>query len=133
MRTHKGFILELKENEIFVFGSNLSGIHGKGAAKTARRWGAKIGEGEGLFGQTYALPTVKENIFDGSLSLYDIQYHIGNFAGCVLENPHLEFLLTEVGCGLAGYSVDQIAPLFKQLRELPNIVWPKSFIPFLVV
>jgi hypothetical protein len=133
MKTHSGFITELKPKEIFVFGSNLSGIHGKGAAKTARKWGARMGQGEGLQGQTYALPTVKEKISDGSLSITEIKHHVDKFLQCVVANPDLEFLLTEVGCGLAGYKVEEIAPLFKGGRELPNIVWPKNFVRFLVV
>jgi hypothetical protein len=132
MKTHNGFITELEDNEVFVFGSNLSGIHGAGAAKTARKWGAKLGEGEGLFGKTYALPTVKEKI-RGPLSISKIQKHVEIFGECVKANPDKVFLVTEVGCGLAGLKVEEIAPLFKNLRDLPNIVWPQSFVRCLVV
>jgi predicted aconitase with swiveling domain len=132
MKTHNGFITKLTENEVFVFGSNLSGIHGKGAAKTAKKWGAKNGEGEGLYGKTYALPTVKEKI-RGPLSLTKIAKHVQIFGECVKENPDKIFYVTEVGCGLAGHTVKDIAPLFKSLRDEPNIIWPKPFIPFLVV
>jgi hypothetical protein len=130
MKTHNGFITELAPNQIFVFGSNLSGIHGAGAAKLAKRWGAKNGQGEGLMGQTYALPTVKEKI-RGPLPLSSIQTHVDKFFECVIANPDLEFLLTEVGCGLAGHTVEEIAPLFKGGVELVNIVWAKKFVAVL--
>jgi hypothetical protein len=132
MKTHNGFITELSENEVFVFGSNLSGIHGKGAAKTAKKWGAKNGEGEGLFGKTYALPTVKEKI-RGTLSLSKIAHHIEVFGECVRANPDKVFLVTEVGCGLAGLKVEDVAPLFKGLAKEPNIVFPQSFVKYLVI
>ena len=127
MRTHAGIITELEANQIFVFGSNVSGIHGAGAAKTARRWGAKMGLGEGLSGKTYALPTVDKKI-KNTLTLPRIKKHVEKFVECVKSNPHVEFLLTDVGCGLAGYEASQVAPLFKEAVDLPNIVWPKSFV-----
>lgn len=127
MKTHDGLILDLGQNEIFVFGSNVSGIHGAGAAKTARKWGAKMGLGEGLSGKTYALPTVDKKI-KNTLTLKRIRKHVEKFIECVKNNPHMEFLLTDVGCGLAGYDADEVAPLFKDAKDLPNITWPKSFV-----
>ena len=130
MKTHNGFIKELQRNQIFVFGSNLSGIHGAGAAKTARKWGAKMGVGEGQMGNTYGLPTVGEKLRH-TLSLTKIEKHAEKFLKYAEENPELEFLLTEVGCGLAGHTVEEVAPLFMDGVELPNIVWPKSFVKVL--
>ena len=130
MKTHNGFIQELEAHEIFVFGSNLSGIHGAGAAKTARKWGAKMGVGEGLMGMTYGLPTVGKKI-GNNLSVSKIQKHVDIFLQCVNEHPTFNFLLTEVGCGLAGKTPEDIAPLFKEGNEFSNIVWPKSFVKIL--
>ena len=117
---------DLGRNGIFVFGSNLSGIHGKGAAATAKKWGAKKGVGEGLNGSTYALPTVKEKI-KGPLSLEAIQRHVDKFIAVAKETPILHFYVTEVGCNLAGYTPKDIAPLFKDAVEVENISLPQAF------
>lgn len=126
----------LNENEIFVFGSNLSGRHGAGAAKYAvQRFGAIRGQGEGLQGQSYAIPTRafepegSNNIV--TLSLDEIQDHVEIFLGFAEDNPRYTFLLTEVGCGLAGYNVCQIAPLFRRAQEMKNVKLPKSFMKIL--
>lgn len=109
---------------IFVFGSNRAGIHGCGAAKEAyRHWGAKLGYGEGLFGNSYALPTKDEQIV--TLPLEEIAKHVQKFLIFAHANPALTFLVTAVGCGLAGYKPEQIAPLFVGAPE--NCVLPDAF------
>lgn len=118
-------ITTLKDNEIFVFGSNTKGAHGLGAAKTAIKWGAKYGVGEGLQGRTYGLPTKDRKI--NTLTIQQISYCVNRFIKCARENPHLIFLVTEVGCGLAGYKPKEIAPLFKEAIDINNIHLPEKF------
>ncbi len=97
--------------KIFVFGSNLAGRHGKGAALEAReKWGAEYGVGEGRTGQAYAIPTK-----DGALrtrSLGIIELSVERFIRYAKEHPELEFIVSRVGCGLAGYTDEEIAPMF---------------------
>jgi hypothetical protein len=116
-------ITELKPGQIFCFGSNLAGIHGAGAAKTALQWGAVMGRGQGHSGQTYAIPTKNEHI--QTLSLYRIRMFVYIFIDYAIGNPELEFLLTPIGCGLAGYKPEQIAPMFKHAPS--NVVLPNEF------
>ncbi len=98
--------------QIFVFGSNLSGIHGAGAAKAAHQhYGAVWGVGEGFTGQSYALPTVRENIA-GPLPLPEINAAVDRFLTFAHHNPESNFLVTRVGCVLAGYSDEEIAQMF---------------------
>ena len=100
------------ENMIFVFGSNLSGIHGAGAARFAlNKMGAKYGQGIGLQGQSYALPTKGINI--SFMPLEEVEVHIDAFKDFAMDHPNVEFQVTQVGCGLAGFTKEQIAPLFK--------------------
>ena len=116
----------LKENEIFVFGSNLAGIHGGGAALYAKNsFGAVIGVGEGLTGQCYALPTKDRNI--ETLSLNNIYKSVEVLLE-VVRNSDKFFIITAVGCGLAGYSVNDIAPMFEPFVHLSNCSLPQSFI-----
>lgn len=97
--------------KIFVFGSNLAGRHGMGAALFARqKYGAIYGQGEGLQGNSYAIPTKDENI--KTLSLPRIGTFIANFVSFARSRPDLVFEVTKIGCGLAGYSEDDIRPLF---------------------
>ncbi len=113
-------IAELGENEIFVFGSNIQGAHGGGAAWYAhRQFGAEWGVGEGLTGRTYALPTM-----EGKASLKKAVEH---FIACAKEHPELIFLVTAVGCGIAGYTPDEVAPLFKEATSLENVYLPEVF------
>jgi hypothetical protein len=128
MRYTEPNITRLEPNEIFVFGSNEGGKHGKGAALTAKRYfGAIQYQPEGLMGQSYALPTVDEEIRN-KLPLDQIKRYIGNFIECAKAHPELTFLVTEIGCGLAGWKVGYIAPLFNNFKPLPdNIVLPYSF------
>lgn len=103
---------EWREGEIFVFGSNLAGIHGAGAAKTAyKRYGARWNQGMGLHGQSYALPT-KDRALQ-TLPLGEIRTHIRHFLCFAQNNPTMKFFLTRIGCGLAGYTDAEIAPLFE--------------------
>jgi hypothetical protein len=97
--------------DIFVFGSNKLGIHGAGAAKEAHRYyGAVYGCGEGLRGQCYAIPTKKTPYV--SLTLIEVKPAVDRFKLFALEHPQYEFHLTRVGCGLAGFTDEEIAPLF---------------------
>ena len=112
---------ELKPNEIFVFGSNLAGHHGAGAAKLAMdKWGAKWGKGIGLEGQTYAIPTMQGGIDT-------IKPYVDKFIAFAKENPNKIFLVTEIGCGIAGFTPRDIAPLFLEAKKVSNIYLPKRF------
>ena len=123
-------ITNLVGNQIFVFGSNESGRHGKGAAKTALKWGAKYGQAEGLQGRTYAIPTVNASI-SSSLSVDKIKVYVDRFVSFAKSRQDLHFLVTEIGCGLAGLTPKQVAPLFKEAAQLPNVSLPKKFIRLL--
>lgn len=102
----------LGENEVFVFGSNLAGRHGKGAAKFARDvCGAKYGVGIGFTGHSYAIPTKDQNL--RVMSLVKIQAQIEHFKFMAQLNSAKVFLVTKIGCGLAGYKDHEIAPLFR--------------------
>ena len=114
-------ITELKPNEIFVFGSNLQGYHGGGAARLAmNQWGAVWGQGTGLQGQTYAIPTMQGGI--GTIRPY-----IDQFIKFAQNDPERTFLVTEIGCGVAGFRPADIAPLFKNAINIPNIWLPQRF------
>lgn len=115
-----------KENEIFVFGSNLSGRHGKGAAKTAMKWGAKYGQAAGLQGRTYGIPT-KDKAIRRVLTTTEIKPFVDDFIQFAKANPQLTFLVTEIGCGLSGYKPKEIAPLFAEGINVPNIHLPERF------
>lgn len=100
------------ENRIFVFGSNISGRHGKGAALHAKlKHGACTGVGEGMTGTSYAIPTkdAKLNV----RSLEDVKVSVDTFLTFARENPDMDFAVTAVGTGLAGFTEEQIAPLFE--------------------
>ena len=110
----------LGENEIFVFGSNRSGMHGGGAARVAvDKFGAILGQGEGLQGQCYALPTME--------GLASTKKAVETFTDCARKHPELKFLVTPVGCGIAGYTPEEIAPMFKEAAKLENVFLPLSF------
>lgn len=109
--------------DVFVFGSNLAGRHGKGAALEARKhWGAKYGVGEGRSGKSYAIPTKDEKL--RTRSLEDIKISVDKFLEYA-RNSEKVFWVTPVGCGLAGYKPAQIAPMFKDRPY--NVVLPKEF------
>lgn len=110
----------LEENEIFVFGSNADGFHNGGAAGYAmRNFGAVWGQGEGLQGQSYAIPTMG--------GFEEMCEAIERFASFAAEHPELRFLVTRIGCGVAGYSIRQVAPLFKRCIPLENVALPSDF------
>jgi hypothetical protein len=115
----------LEPNQIFVFGSNYAGRHGAGAAKLAwAKFGAKMGVGMGLTGQTYAIATKDRRI--RTLPLPKISVQVDRFIRFAKTHPEFEFLVTKIGCGLAGLNVSDIAPMFK--GDLPsNVVLPQDF------
>ena len=111
-------IAELGKNEIFVFGSNIQGMHGGGAAWFAhKKFGAEWGVGEGITGQTYALPTME--------GMTSFKNAVNHFTACAKEHPELTFLVTAVGCGIAGYIPHEVAPLFREAAELENVYLPQ--------
>ena len=115
-------ITELRENEIFVFGSNLAGSHGGGAALLAyNRFGAIWGQGVGLQGQSYGIPTMH-----GGVDV--IKPYVDEFITFAKKHPELKFLVTKIGCGIAGFTIDEIAPLFHDALDVENIILPKDFV-----
>lgn len=109
---------------IFVFGSNRAGRHGKGAALTAKiDFGAEYGVGEGRTGDAYAIPT--KGYYLERLSLRDIKYHVDNFIDYAYKHPELEFYVTRIGCGLAGYTDKDISPMFEGAPK--NCKLPKKW------
>jgi hypothetical protein len=125
-RTTPDLISKLSEGEIFVFGSNQSGRHGKGAAKTALGWGAVWGQAEGLQGRTYGIPT-KDASVRKTLALTEISAYVDRFIEFAKSRPDLKFLVTEIGCGLAGLKPKEVAPLFSGAASIENIYLPKKF------
>jgi len=126
-RTSPEYINKLEDNEIFVFGSNLSGRHSKGAAKQALTWGAKWGQAAGLQGKTYGIPTIAAPGIGNKISIARIKPYVDRFIEFAKEHPELTFLVTEVGCGLAYHGAEEMAPLFKESVMIENIHLPKSF------
>jgi hypothetical protein len=109
---------------IFVFGSNLAGIHGAGAAKFAvQHHGAIYGVGKGIQGSSYGIPTKDEKI--DTLPLPRIKEYVDEFIQYAKDNPHLMFNLTAIGCGLAGYKPHHIAPMFADAPS--NVLKPEEF------
>lgn len=110
------------QNRIFVFGSNLAGIHGAGAARTAYElYGATWGKGEGLSYESYAIPTKNGSL--ETLTLDIIRQHVDTFLEYAWEHQELYFFITRIGCGLAGYTDEEISPMFAEAPancELPN-------------
>jgi len=115
------FITQLKADEVFVFGSNLAGMHGAGAAYIAfKQFGAVMGCGVGLRGQSYAIPTMQGGV-------ETIKPYVDDFISFAKEHPELFFYVTRIGCGIAGFRDKEIAPLFKEALELENICLPETF------
>ena len=115
------FITELKPDEVFVFGSNLAGMHGGGAAYVAfKRFGAVMGCGVGLRGQSYAIPTMQGGV-------ETIKPYVDEFITFASSHPELFFYVTRIGCGIAGFRDKEIAPLFAKAVGLENVCLPKSF------
>lgn len=114
-------IAELRDDEIFVFGSNLAGMHAGGAARIACRcFGAVWGQGVGLQGQSYAIPTMQGGV-------ETIRPYVDEFIDFARRHPHLKFLVTEIGCGIAGFTPEEIAPLFAAAVSVENIWLPARF------
>lgn len=114
-------ITELKDNEIFVFGSNLSGSHGGGAAAiAAKQFGAIWGQGVGLQGQSYGIPTMHGGV-------EEIKPYVDEFIEFAKQNPNFDFLVTRIGCGIAGFTEDEMAPLFAAARDVENVYLPDTF------
>lgn len=125
---YEGEIKKLHNNQVFVFGSNLAGRHGAGAAKKAKEdFGAVYGVGLGITGDCYAIPTKDQSL--NTLSLFSIENYIFFFNQCCKNHPDFEFLVTKIGCGLAGYSDEQIAPLFLSSSE--NCVFSEDWRKYL--
>ncbi len=120
-RTTPERITSLQANEIFVFGSNLHGMHGGGAAYIAhQKFGAIIGQGVGLQGQSYAIPTMQGGV-------ETIKPYVDDFIEFAKMNKKLIFLVTRIGCGIAGFTDEEIAPLFEKAHEVENIVLPEGW------
>lgn len=125
--TSPDHITHLGPSEVFVFGSNRGGRHGAGAAKLALKWGARYGQAYGRQGQTYAIATLDERL--RKVPLIDIQAEVYHLIEYAKANPHETFLVTEIGCGLAGYKVEEIAPMFHEPLP-PNVLLPKRFVEY---
>ena len=117
-----GFIKSLKADEIFVFGSNLAGAHGGGAARIAvEDFGAIWGQGVGLQGQSYAIPTMQGGV-------ETIKPYVDEFIEFAKQHRELFFYVTRIGCGIAGFRDEEIAPLFANAKKLENVALPESFV-----
>jgi len=118
-------ITSLRSDEIFVFGSNLAGMHGGGAARYAfEHFGAKWGCGVGISGSTYAIPTMQGGV-------ETIAPYVDEFISFAKDHPDLYFYVTRIGCGIAGFSDSEIAPLFAAAVTLPNVALPETFLSVL--
>lgn len=114
-------ITSLGPDEVFVFGSNLAGIHAGGAARMAReRFGAVMGQGVGMQGQSYAIPTMQGGV-------ETIKPYVDEFIALAREWDQTTFWVTRIGCGIAGFTDEEIAPLFAEALDLYNVRLPKSF------
>lgn len=115
-------ITELKADEVFVFGSNLAGMHGGGAAWVAfRKFGAVMGQGVGPQGQSYAIPTMQGGVDT-------IKPYVDAFIDYAKAHPESFFYVTRIGCGIAGFTDAEIAPLFQDAVGVDNICLPESFL-----
>lgn len=124
-RVSPQWITTLADDEVFVFGSNLEGLHGGGAALLAyERFGAIWGQGTGLQGKSYGIPTMH-----GGVDV--VAPYVDDFIAFAREHRELKFLVTEIGCGIAGFTVEEMAPLFKDAIDEENIYLPQRFIKIL--
>lgn len=113
-------VTELGPNDIFVFGSNLQGIHRRGSAKDAiERFGAIFGKGVGRQGQSYGIPTMN--------SLDVVGFYVDDLIEYAADHPDLTFWVTKIGTGIAGYSTDEIGDLFRERDLPPNVRVPVEF------
>lgn len=119
------FVTNLRSDEVFVFGSNIYGKHNGGAAGYAlQHFGAQYGQAEGMQGRSYAIPTI-------GVSEEQINDAVRRFCAYAAQHPELTFLVTPIGCGVAGYRPSFIAPMFMDATMLPNVKLPKVFWNFL--
>jgi hypothetical protein len=132
MRITPKYIKELKENEIFVFGSNTQSRHGKGAALTARtKFGAIYGKARGLQGQSYAIVTKELRKTHDPVTLEEVKNEVYTFIQFAKDNKNLTFYVVEIGCNLASFTPEEIAPLFKEAKKLKNVYLPERFLNIL--
>ena len=121
LRVTPEYITSLKPNEIFVFGSNLAGMQGGGAARMVHKlFGAEMGVGVGPTGQCYAIPTMQGGV-------ETIRPYVDEFIEYVRQHPELLFRVTRIGCGIAGFTNEEIAPLFKAAYEMENVSLPNGW------
>ena len=121
-RVSPDMIRNLNAQEIFVFGSNLQGMHGGGAARVAvSKFGAIMGQGVGIQGQSYAIPTMQGGV-------ETIQPYVDEFIEFAKAQSEYKFLVTRIGCGIAGFTDSEVAPLFKEALTVENIYLPESFL-----
>ena len=115
------YVEKLKENEVYVFGSDLRGVHCGGTAYEALcRFGAKLGQGTGRQGCSYAIPTIVGGI-------ENIRPYVDEFLRYAEEHGNETFLVTKIGCGIAGFTPEEIAPLFRRAPFIKNVKLPKEF------
>ena len=120
-RITDSLVVSLKPNEVFVFGSNLDGFHGGGAARAAyNKFGAIWGQGVGMQGQSYAIPTMQGGV-------ETIAPYVDEFIEYARNHPDKRFLVTEIGCGIAGFAPEEMAPLFAKAVDVENITLPQRF------
>jgi hypothetical protein len=120
-RITEDYIQSLRPDEVFVFGSNLAGLHGGGAARAAyNKFGAVWGQGIGMQGQSYAIPTMQGGV-------ETIAPYVDEFIEYAGSHPEKRFLVTEIGCGIAGFKPEEIAPLFSGAIGIENISLPRRF------
>ena len=138
-------ITELKDNEVFVFGSNVQGEHVGGAALFAlKKFGAKDGQGFGLQGQSYAIPTCIRKTIVEKGGLFGKRYtepftdvnQIKPYIDVFIEDAKFFggniFYVTKIGCGIAGFKVEEIAELFRPCLDMENVILPKEFVDYLM-
>ena len=119
-------ITELGPDEIFVFGSNLAGMHCGGAARIAvEKFGAKMGQGVGIQGRSYAIPTMQGGV-------ETIKPYVDDFIELASEWDQNTFYVTRIGCGIAGFTDEEIAPLFADALKLYNVILPESFVKIIL-
>ena len=125
-------ITKLEDNEIFVFGSNTQGAHGGGAARTAMTWEAVYGQAFGLQGKTFAIPTI-DYTKSGKMAVSEIKKYVDKFLAFALEHKDKKFLVTEIGCGIAGFKIEEMAELFREALkdEYDNVYLPERFVNYL--
>ena len=130
MRVSEKHIDKLEDDEVFVFGSNTEGMHAGGAARMAMNWGGIYGKAFGLQGKTFAIPTI-DYTRSGKMSIDEIKKYVDEFLDFTIKNKDKKFLVTEIGCGIAGFKVSEIAPLFRKALEYSNVYLPERFINYL--